>query len=56
MNQITWSPQSLRDLESVRDFIALDSLRHSYAELVVSRLIASVGRRRDLSSLRGSLR
>jgi toxin ParE1/3/4 len=39
---IRWSPQALRDLESIRDYIAQDSPR--YAELVVTRIIASVDR------------
>jgi toxin ParE1/3/4 len=39
---ITWSPQALRDVESIRDYIAMDSPR--YADLVVSRIIASVDR------------
>jgi toxin ParE1/3/4 len=39
---IRWSPQALRDVESIRDYIAQDSPR--YAELVVTRIIASVDR------------
>jgi len=39
---ITWSPQALRDIESIREYIALDSTR--YAELVVGRIIAAVER------------
>ena len=42
MTPIRWSPQALRDLESIRDYIAQDSPR--YAELVVTRIIASVDR------------
>jgi toxin ParE1/3/4 len=42
VNRVVWSPRSLRDLESIRDFIAEDSPH--YAELVVSRLLASVER------------
>ena len=42
MTPIRWSPQALRDLESIRDYIAQDSPR--YAELVVTRIIAFVDR------------
>jgi len=40
----TWSPEALRDLESIRTFIAQDSER--YAELVVRRLVGAVERLR----------
>jgi addiction module RelE/StbE family toxin len=39
---ITWSPQSLRDLEAIRAYISQDSPR--YAALVVQRIVASVER------------
>jgi addiction module RelE/StbE family toxin len=39
---IIWSPQSLRDLEGIRAYIAQDSPR--YAELVVQRIVAAVER------------
>jgi addiction module RelE/StbE family toxin len=39
---ITWSPQSLRDLEAIRAYIAQDSPR--YAELVVQRIVTVVER------------
>jgi len=39
---ITWSPQSLRDLEGIRAYIAQDSPR--YAELVVQRIVAAIER------------
>ena len=42
MTAITWSPQSLRDLEAIRAYIAQDSPR--YAGLVVQRIVASVER------------
>ena len=42
MTPIRWSPQALRDVESIRDYIAQDSPR--YAELLVARIIASVDR------------
>ena len=44
MTRIVWSPQALRDIESIREYIAQDSDR--YAELVVGRIIASVERLR----------
>jgi toxin ParE1/3/4 len=39
---IIWSPQAIRDVESIRAFIAQDS--PSYAELVARRLIAATER------------
>ena len=42
MISIIWSPQSLRDLESIRAFVAKDS--PAYADLVVRRIIAAVDR------------
>jgi len=39
---ITWSPQSLRDLEGIRAYVAQDSRR--YADLVVQRIVAGVER------------
>ena len=42
MTQIVWSPQSLRDIESIRAYIAQDSAR--VAELVVGRIIKAVER------------
>jgi plasmid stabilization system protein ParE len=39
---ITWSPQSLRDLESIRAYIAADSPR--YAVLVVQRIVSAIDR------------
>ena len=45
MTTLTWSPQALRDLESIRAFIAQDSDR--YAELVVRRLVGAVERLRS---------
>ena len=44
MTPISWSPQALRDVESIRGYIAQDSPR--YADLVVGRIIASVERLR----------
>ena len=40
--QIIWSPRSLRDVESIRDYIAQDSPR--IADLVVRRIVKSVER------------
>ena len=42
MIPIIWSPQSLRDIEAIRSYIAEDSNR--YAELVVARIVRSVER------------
>ena len=42
MKRVIWSPRSIRDLESIREYIARDSLL--YADLVVQRLIKSVDR------------
>lgn len=42
MTSLLWSPQSLRDLESIRAYVAEDS--PLYAELVVRRIIAAVER------------
>ena len=45
MTPIKWSPQAIRDVESIRDYIAQDSRR--YAELTVGRILASVERLQD---------
>ena len=45
MTQIVWSPQALRDIESIRMYIAEDSPR--VAELVVGRIIQAVERLRN---------
>ena len=42
MTAIFWSPQSLRDLEAIRAYIAQDSTR--YADLVIGRIVAGVER------------
>ena len=42
MTQLIWSPQSIRDIESVRTYIAEDS--PIYAELVVARIMKVVER------------
>jgi toxin ParE1/3/4 len=39
---LTWSPDALRDLESIRAYIAEDSAR--YADLVVCRIVTTVER------------
>jgi len=39
---LTWSPEALRDLESIRAYIAEDSAR--YADLVVRRIVTTVER------------
>lgn len=42
MTEIIWSPRSLRDVESIRDYIAEDSPR--IAGLVVARIVDTVER------------
>jgi toxin ParE1/3/4 len=42
VTSVSWSPQSLRDIESIRTFIAQDSA--TYAEFVVRRIVAAVER------------
>jgi plasmid stabilization system protein ParE len=37
VTKLIWSPQALRDLETIRDYIAADSPR--YAALVVERIV-----------------
>lgn len=44
MTPIRWSPQAVRDVEAIREYIAQDSQR--YAQLTVDRIIASVERLR----------
>ena len=44
MIPLLWSPQSLRDIESIRAYIAEDS--PLYADLVVRRLVAAAERLR----------
>ena len=40
--RIVWSPQSLRDLHAIREYIAKDSER--YADLTVARIFSAVER------------
>jgi toxin ParE1/3/4 len=42
---VIWSPQAIRDVESIRAFIARDS--PSYAELEARRIVAAVERLRS---------
>lgn len=42
MTSLIWSPQALRDVESIRAYIAEDS--PLYADLVVRRIVAAVER------------
>jgi toxin ParE1/3/4 len=42
VNRIVWSPQAIRDVESIRAFIAQDS--PAYAELIAERLVFAVER------------
>jgi addiction module RelE/StbE family toxin len=42
VTKVRWSPQAVRDLEAIRDYIAKDSPR--YAALVIERIIGAVER------------
>jgi addiction module RelE/StbE family toxin len=42
VTELTWSPQSLRDIEAIRTYIAVDSV--VYADAMVRRLVAAVER------------
>ena len=42
MTSVVWSPQAIRDVESIRAFIAQDS--PAYAELVARQIVAAVER------------
>jgi len=42
VTDVTWSPESLRDLEAIRNYIAQDS--PTYADLVVRRIFAALDR------------
>jgi toxin ParE1/3/4 len=44
VTKLIWSPQALRDLEAIRDYIAVDSPR--YAALVLERIVVGVERLR----------
>jgi toxin ParE1/3/4 len=44
VNTVIWSPQAIRDVESIRAFIAQDS--PSYADLEARRIVAAVERLR----------
>jgi addiction module RelE/StbE family toxin len=44
VTEVVWSPEALRDLEAIRDYIARDSA--AYADLVVRRIVAAVERLR----------
>ena len=44
MTSVLWSPQAIRDVESIRAFIAQDS--PSYADLEARRIVAAVERLR----------
>ena len=51
MSRIVWSPQSLRDVEAIRAYIAEDSPH--YADLTVRRIVAVVERLTDFPSRAG---
>lgn len=40
--RIVWSPQSLRDLDAIREYIAKDS--KTYADVTVARILSAVER------------
>ena len=42
MTRVIWAPQAIQDVEAIRAYVARDSAR--YADLVVERIIAAVGR------------
>jgi len=42
VKEIVWSPQSLRDLQAIRDDIGKDSAR--YADLTIARIFSAVER------------
>jgi len=42
---LSWSPRAIRDLEAIRDYIALES--PAYAQLVVQRLVSAPERLRQ---------
>jgi len=44
VTDVVWSPEALRDLEAIRDYIARGSA--AYADLVVRRIVAAVERLR----------
>ena len=45
MKPLSWSPRAIRDLEAIRDYIALES--PAYAQLVVQRLVSAPERLRQ---------
>ncbi len=45
MTELIWSPQAIRDIESIRDYIADDSV--FYADLVAARIVSAVERLRE---------
>jgi len=42
VTRVIWAPQAIQDVEAIRSYMARDSAR--YADLVVERLVAAVGR------------
>jgi toxin ParE1/3/4 len=42
VTRVIWAPQAIQDVEAIRAYVARDSAR--YADLVVERIIAAVGR------------
>lgn len=54
MTLVTWAPESIRDVESIRAFITQDS--PAYAELVTRRIVAAVEPFGSFPNLAGSYR
>ncbi len=42
MTEILWSPRAIKDVESIRDYLGLDS--PTYADLVIRRIVDAVER------------
>jgi plasmid stabilization system protein ParE len=45
VTRVIWAPQAIQDVEAIRAFVARDSVH--YADLVVERIVAAVGRLED---------
>ena len=52
--RVVWSPQSLRDLDAIHEYIAKDSER--YADLTVARIFSAVERLLQFRTLGESFR
>jgi addiction module RelE/StbE family toxin len=45
VTRVLWAPQAIQDVEAIRAYVARDSAH--YADLVVERIVAAVGRLED---------